>query len=849
MPRWRTSDTLSCVALATLAAFSGPGLAQAQSSAAGSGSLALDEVIVTARKTSERLLDAPLSISAFTAEDIDERGFKTLEDVTKFAPGVQYSQMGGQIPGRFTSAIRFRGMNVNSDSPSLQLGALFIDGIYALGGTQSIPLDDIERIEVIKGPQSATYGRSTFGGAINYITRTPSLTEYGGQINALGANYGESDISGSFEGPIVGDKVSFRVGGRYYSRGALFRASDGGGLGEEQSKSAHLTLYAAPTDAWTMKFRAFYNEDEDGPTHGGIVQGVNNDSCTGKTIETEDPAVPIASPTRFICGTVPGQGSAISATGGTNIIDTVTSLFAPLAAIGPNPDPDYLVTNLANLAQPASLDVPAIDHVGLIRNVTRLSFNSEYAFDSGYELAFQAGYNQLKANWIRSFGLTPLGVWWSRDPQDSEDKSVELRFTSPQDQRLSWLVGANYYEQEFVQSGSGGDAVWLCTSFDAMRPFGAPCSGVRTLFPNNLLQNTDKVETLGLFASLNFDFTDTLSASLEGRWQDDTTKSAILTPNPTEIEDQSFLPRAILRWQPTRDTNVYGSYAKGILPGTVNSGIASATPSELAQYQAQFAGIADVVAGDELDMFEIGWKQQWAEGRAQTELAAYYGEWENQKGRSVFIIFETCGSPQHGPGGLECINGPGSQALTPNSRNANVPGNSKLWGLEATGSLLITERWDARATFTWAKSEYTDFLFNFVAPIAGFSQQKGNSNARFPEYSGSLYTGYSAPINNSEWSWFANGDLAYVGEAFVDESNLANCDAYTVGNVRLGGERDGLRIEGFVKNVFDDDSWTACARWSDFDSAPNIFALTNFQGVAVQAQVPRQYGLRVSIRF
>jgi iron complex outermembrane receptor protein len=818
----------------------------AQTSDPGASSRGLEEIVVTARKREETLLEVPVSITAFSGDDIVQKGFQNLEDVARLAPGIQYSQMGGQIPGRFTSAIRFRGMNVNSDSPSLQLGALFLDGIYVLGGTQSIPLNDIERIEVIKGPQSATYGRSTFGGAVNYITRTPSLTEYSGQLNLMAANYSESDVSGSFEGPLFGDKVAFRIGGRYYSRGALYTASDGGGLGEEESKSANLTLYAEPTDGWSMRFRAFYNEDSDGPTHGGIVQGYRNDSCTGRQISTEDPNFPIANPRNYVCGTVPEQGSAISATGGTNIIDTVTTLRPPLAVeFGA---PDYIVDNLVNRPEPPQVDVPNIDHIGLERRLTRFAFSTSYEFGDGWDVTFQAGYNELKANWIRSFGLTPLGVWWSKDPQDSEDQSYELRLSSPTDGRFSWLVGVNYYEQDFIQSGSGGDAVWLCTSFDPTRPLGAPCSGVQALFPNTLLQNTDHIETLGVFASISFDITDSLNLSVEARYQDDEVTSAVLTTSPTKIADESWLPRVILSWQPTPDTNLYASYAVGILPGIVNSQVASATPRELAQYQEQFPGVAGIVKGDELDMYELGWKQRWADGRAQTEIAAYYGEWAYQKGRSVFIIFEDCGSPSHGAGGAECPNGPdGSPALTPNSRNANVPGDSTLWGVEFTGTTFITDNWDLRATFTWAKSEYDDFLFNFVQPIAGFTQMKGNSNARFPEYSGSLYSGYQARLGNSDWDWYVNGDVSYFGKAYVDESNLAECDAYTLTNVRAGVEKDGLRIEGFVKNAFDDDSWTACARWTDFDTAPNIFALTTYQGIAVQAQVPRQYGLRATV--
>ena len=331
--------------------------------------LVLEEITVTARKTEERLLEAPVSITAFSAADIEKKGFVNLEDVAKSAPGVQYSQQGGQIPGRYTSAIRFRGMNVNSDSPSLQLGSLFIDGVYVLGGTQSIPYDDVERIEVIKGPQSATYGRSTFGGAINYITRTPSLTDYSGQLNATGGNFGLSDVSASFEGPLVQDKVSFRIGGRFYNRGAVYRATDGGGLGEESSKSASLTLNMQPSESLNIKFRAFHALDEDGAPMGGIIEGYLNDTCTGKSISTGDPAVPKASPTKYVCGAVPELGKAISATGGFNIIDTPTTLFPAIyAAKG---FPNLVYEKLAAAPSPVQVKVPTIDHVGLIRTVTR----------------------------------------------------------------------------------------------------------------------------------------------------------------------------------------------------------------------------------------------------------------------------------------------------------------------------------------------------------------------------------------------------------------------------------------------------------------------------------------------
>ncbi len=220
------------------------------------------------------------------------------------------------------------------------------------------PIDDVDRVEIIKGPQAALYGRSTFGGAINYITRTPSLSEYSGRLNASAANFGESDVSASFEGPIVSDKVSFRVGARYYSRGGIFTASDGGGLGEESSKSASFSLYAKPTEALTLRFRGFYATDEDGPAAGGIVQGWRNDSCTGKTINTQDPLVPVASPRNYICGAVPEQGAAISARNNSQIIDAPTSLFPVRAAL--NGAPSYVFDRLA--AAPNDSTCQCSDH-------------------------------------------------------------------------------------------------------------------------------------------------------------------------------------------------------------------------------------------------------------------------------------------------------------------------------------------------------------------------------------------------------------------------------------------------------------------------------------------------------
>ena len=147
---------------------------------------------------------------------------------------------------------------------------------------------DVERVEVIKGPQSAFFGRNTFSGAINYVTRNPSLTEFEGKVRASGGQYSQYNIAASFGGPIIADKLAFQVGVSDYNKGAMYIANDGGELGKESSDSLSLTLLAVPSDNFTARVRLFYHEDDDGPPAIAYLPGSDYDTCTGTSIRRPD---------------------------------------------------------------------------------------------------------------------------------------------------------------------------------------------------------------------------------------------------------------------------------------------------------------------------------------------------------------------------------------------------------------------------------------------------------------------------------------------------------------------------------------------------------------------------------
>ena len=137
----------------------------------GSDAFSLEEIVVTARKRAETLIEVPVSVSVLTSEDIQQRGVQNLTDVAMFTPGLSYfdaiqNQLGTPV---------IRGISqTNLGSPDRNV-AVFYGGVYlANQNASNLEMLDVERIEVVKGPQSALYGRNAFNGAINYVPASPT---------------------------------------------------------------------------------------------------------------------------------------------------------------------------------------------------------------------------------------------------------------------------------------------------------------------------------------------------------------------------------------------------------------------------------------------------------------------------------------------------------------------------------------------------------------------------------------------------------------------------------------------------------------------------------------------------
>ncbi|MEK9623594.1 MAG: TonB-dependent receptor plug domain-containing protein, partial [Halieaceae bacterium] len=356
--RWTLS---SAVALAVAAVIP-------STAAVAQESATLEEVVVTARKRSESLQEIPVAVSVFGADDILMTDMRDLEDVALHTPGFQFMNQGNQQPGRYNTQLQFRGLTTAQFSPSFATGALFIDGVYVLNGGTSLSLMDLERVEVIKGPQSAYYARNTFGGAVNLITRDPNSESFGGELNASMSERGRTDISGLIEGPIIKDVLAFSVSGRYYDKEGHYTATDGGRTGDEETTTFNGVINWTPTDNFKLKMRYSTSEDDDGAPSQGFISGIMNDTCTGTTVNSaEGPANPV----NYICGKIP-YGAGVVTDPGNKVISSNTILPADMAALT---DPS---TNIDG--------VPNVTSIGLQRETERFTIAAGYQFDSGYSI-------------------------------------------------------------------------------------------------------------------------------------------------------------------------------------------------------------------------------------------------------------------------------------------------------------------------------------------------------------------------------------------------------------------------------------------------------------------------------
>ncbi|MDF1835765.1 MAG: TonB-dependent receptor plug domain-containing protein, partial [Alteraurantiacibacter sp. bin_em_oilr2.035] len=204
---WRLTTTVATVGLMATSA-----LAQEQEQPETSTSETprqggLNEIIVTAQKRAENLQDVPVAVTAFGGEALDQANMKGLEDVQGRAPGLVISSFS---PGQPEIAIR--GVGTKEDGAGASDSTLImVDGVYfATRTATNIDIFDLERLEVLRGPQGTLFGKNAIAGVVNYVTRKPTLGEFEFKARQTVGNFGTFDTGAGVNIPL-GENVAARL--------------------------------------------------------------------------------------------------------------------------------------------------------------------------------------------------------------------------------------------------------------------------------------------------------------------------------------------------------------------------------------------------------------------------------------------------------------------------------------------------------------------------------------------------------------------------------------------------------------------------------------------------------------
>jgi iron complex outermembrane receptor protein len=759
------------------------------------GAIDLAEIVVTARKREETVQEAPLSIQAFTGEQIENRGVANFADLAKFASGLSFFT--GTYRG--SSSISIRGMNQTSAVADNRrdLVTVFLDGVPLVGSPSTYGVEDLERIEVVKGPQSALFGRATFGGAISMTTTTPG-DEFKARISATAATDSEYRGLLSVEGPLLENILAGRLFVSSNKFDGFYKNSLGGNLGETEGLYVAGTLSFTPTENFSVKLRYSDRHDEDGPEATPLIARYPTWNCgpfpgfTSRSLLGLDPVLfpTVASARRAYCG----------------------PLEAPSGPVGIN----VALPGNVNTGVPFTDSRAELDH-------SLLSGTAEYRFANGHSISAVVSTQDYLFRRLADFERAPEDRYWAYVRIAQEQDSAELRLTSPAESRFNYMVGVAYLETTYDTVGAFING----TLFGATQ--GGPTNSA------NLVPSRQLSETKSVFASIGYRVTDRFDVSLEARRQDDTITAGRGLPTEFDVNTKATLPRFLAKYALTDDTNLYFNYAKGNQPTQGYGVFFQLSPAQ--QQLALANGVSSTAPEAEVENFEVGIKHRSADGRWFANVTAYYLEWVGRQGvRSVQIDFNGNGiiDPGAAPNG-ETLNGAIFAA-----------GDSNTKGIEIDGAYSVTERLTIGGSASYTDTEITKAL-NESLPLRffGLTDAKGFEFGQVAPLTGAVYANYEAPLA-ADRTWYVRGDVTYRDKMYDSIVNLAYVPSQTRVNLRGGLRAENWDLTLFVNNLFDDDTLEASRYQSDSAADPFFFQLS-----ASEAALPnkRQAGITVTYRF
>lgn len=822
---------------------------------AAAQSLTIEEITVTARRREESLQDTPLSITAFTADALRQRNITNIYDLSAITPNfVTTPQLGRRLD---RPTIRGQSGTLVRGEPN---ASYFVDGVFVSGSATQTTIDALERIEIIRGPQSALFGRATFAGAINFITRQPS-DEFEGQFNATVGSHQTYKASGWMSGPLVGDQLKFFAAAGFDTYGGEWKnalganeaevpgfflpfpppgrfveflpgaptGADSSDLGGEENVDVTLKLVYDINENHQLAIKGQYNGGKD--DHFPSLQvGFDELNCFRPGIDADAGA---ESP-GFFCGELEADDRVSKLNIPDIILGTTTSAFPPFGAVSS----------------------PSPIGVGQERDIFRLL--TEYTGNmNDWEVKARVSWNRDRFKSGRDIDRTEnrpvFGLFSAYEEDETEDWSTEFKVISPAEDALRGLLGVYYYEKRFKErdrrfTGPGRPSLFTSDG-------GIVCRNDSASFdPVRCDDSQEDVSNYAIFGQIAYDVTDQFNISVEARYAEDEkiARAGVLSPadaatlaplvgaiDVADIVDDrltvtqktnTFTPRFIATYKPTEDITVYGLVAKGDKPIDFNLSFFDDDTDATELINAVADGRA--IIAEETDWnYELGLKSTFMDGRGLFNMSGFYIDWKNQAVSSVEDILLSDGS------------------LETNNTVRSAP-KAQVYGVEIEANYAATENILLTLGYGLADHKFTAPFIDVrdAALDGGDGNVEGNTNSSTPKHNLNVSASYTDEFGN-DTDWFFRTYLNYESSKFASVSNYVRTGDRWLWNAQIGVQAENWNLTAYVDNIMNDNTPRTIGRFTNFvdtfAAAPGIRPVL----FSINPQRGRDFGIRAQYSF
>lgn len=766
-----------------------------------------DEIVVTATRRATDIQDVPINIAAIGQEQIDAVGAGDLSELSQWVPGLHVVNQGG----RSSNPIVVRGLNADPSGSN--------DGANDGGGTVAtylgdvplfidLRLNDVERVEVLLGPQGTLYGAGTLGGAVRYLPNRPSFSGFSAEVRGEAYSYSEGDDISSD----VGFTINVPLSDKIAIRGSLDYLNDTGFIDYDYAVREPGVSNPDPTPATAAANLA-------------PVKDANTEEVlSGRFGIRFNPTPQFDANLTYYFQNAEYGARTIS--GRRNILAT-GEYVSPLRVVEPNERDNELIA-------------------------------LEMQYDLGWgEITSATGYSQYEDHGQRdqtdlligleySYEAFPTFTAFTREDDEEESFTQEVRLVSNFNSPFNFIVGAFY--NHFEGEGTSREFTPFYDEFLAG-------SNARPDDLEYISVGRGELTEKALFGEVSYDLTSRLTVTGGVRWYDYEldTEQAVDLPlfntvfggaGPDEINlvftpagqsDDGFLYKFNASYDVTDDAMIYFTASQGYRIGNTNSVAPCVFPLPPGQNVCASPGEEEYTA-DQTTNYEIGARTQWLDGALTLNGSIFYIDWTDPQVQSATAV--------------------GLQPIIVNAAGA------RSRGFDVSVDWDITDVFNVRASYAFTEAELTDVAPRLVRDIVppGFNStlvfidgQPGDRLPGSPEHQANAFFTYSAP----EWfgfNWDFRYGVSYTGDVITrtgGRGDNVNLPSYTLHNASVEVSEGAWTVQLYARNLFDEFVETNARGGPDFNQ---IVLDTNGDPHAARTFYtdvlpPRQIGVRFTRKF